>query len=110
MVCFQSDRSGRELLCRWISFPLPVVQGFACGIRFDPLFTERHTAAYEVRAILCHFDLRTVGFFIFHRQFLVRWSVSHCEALTEMTRALQFVDHGDRKILHRNPAVAGRVN
>jgi len=43
-------------------------------------------------------------------QRLVRQSVSHCEALTKMNRALQFVDHGDRKILHRNPAVAGRVD
>jgi len=78
--------------------------------RFDPLFTERHTTTYDVRAILCDFDLRAVVFFIFHRQFLVRWSVSHCEALTEMTRALQFVDHGNSKILHRNRAVAGRVD
>ena len=56
------------LLGRGISFPLPVVQGFPCRICFDPLFTERNTAAYEVRAIPCHFDLRAVVFFIFHRQ------------------------------------------
>lgn len=52
------------LLCRWISFSLPVVQGFARGIRFDPLFTERHATAYEVRAILCHFDLPALVFFL----------------------------------------------
>jgi len=50
------------LLC-WISFSIPVVQGFACVILFDPLFTERHASAYEVRAIFCHFDFRAVVFF-----------------------------------------------
>jgi len=98
------------LLRRWKSLSLPVVQGFAFVIRYDPLFAERHTTAYEVRAILCHFDLRAVVFFIFHRQFLVRYSVSDCEALTNMKRALQFVDHRNRKIFNRNPAVAGRVD
>ena len=52
------------LLCRWISFSLTVVQGFARGVRFDPLFSERHTTVYEVRAILCHLDLCAVVFFI----------------------------------------------
>jgi hypothetical protein len=42
---------------------VPVVQGFAFVFRFDPLFTERHTTPYEVRAILRHFDLRAVVFF-----------------------------------------------
>jgi hypothetical protein len=87
------------LLRRGISPPLPVVQGLACRICFDAVFTERHTAAYEVGAIFGHFDLRASVLFI-HREFLVGWSVSRCEALTEMTRALQFVDHGDCKVLH----------
>ena len=37
-------------------------------------------------------------------------SVPHGETPTKMKWVLQFVDHRNCKILHRNPAVAGRIN
>ena len=52
------------LLWRWIILSGSVIQGFALGIRFDPFFAEWHTTAHEVRAILCHFDLRVSVFFM----------------------------------------------
>jgi hypothetical protein len=54
------------LLWNWIGLSGPIVYGFALGIGCNPLLTERHTTAHDVRAIFGYFDRGALVLYLIH--------------------------------------------